>query len=133
MAQSITNKAPFPSTVLGIPVCHTELADQAATTAVTNTGVAGLQFARARVRIKTLGTIVVGTDTITVTLQVGTGSGLTNPQNIASVSITTQTGDTEYCFDLDGWSQTGFQSWKVLFSVNNAHAIGLADIIFDAE
>ena len=45
--------------------------------------------------------------------------------------FTVETGDAEITFDLDGWSQTGFQSWKVIFTAASSHTF-TADLVFDA-
>ena len=131
MAQSITNTANFPYVIPGIPAAHVALADQTATTAAQNSGIVGLLFARCRVRVKTFGTLAAA-DTSRFTLQVGTGSAITGPVNIAQVTITVETGDTELTFDLDGWSQVGFQSWKVLMTNASSHTATF-DLIFDAQ
>ena len=130
MAQSITNTATFPYVIPGIPAAHVSLADQTGTTGVQNSAIVGLQFARCRVRVKTFGTLTAA-DTFRATLQVGTGAAITGPVNIAQATITVETGDAEITFDLDGWSQTGFQSWKVIFTAASSHTF-TADLVFDA-
>src|SRR5215471_7232991 len=112
MAFAITNRAWQYSVALGVPAAHKELADQTATTSTVDTGIVGLKFARARIYVKTFGTLTAA-DTFRATLQVGTGSAITAPENIAQDVVTVETGDTALTMDLVGESQAGFQSWKI--------------------
>jgi hypothetical protein len=110
---------------------RTQLADQTATTAVTNTGIVGLQWARVRIRMKTIGTLVA-TDEVTITLIVGTGAAITAPEAIGQVQYTvTALGETTFNMnDLNCWSQNGFQSFKLGLTYSAAHT-GTFDIQVD--
>lgn len=100
---------------------RTKYADQTATTSVTNTGIAGLRFARVRVSVKTFGTLTAG-DTFRATLQVGTSTAITSPENICQYNGVVETGDVALEFEMFGTSQNGFQSFKVIFTAGSGHS-----------
>lgn len=129
MSFAITNKQFVIPASLGIPAAHAELADQTATTSAQNTGIVGLKWARVRVWIKTFGTLTAA-DTVRATLQVGTGTAITGPENIAQQNLIVETGDAGMTFDLYGWSNVGFQSWKVIFTMGSSHSF-TADLYAD--
>lgn len=91
-----------------------QLADVTATSAAQDTGVVGNQWCRLRARLKTIGTLVAG-DVITLTVVAGTGSAVTSPEGIAQVQYkVSASGETTFNLpDAFGWSQNGFQSFKV--------------------
>ena len=129
-AFEITNKN-FASRIDSfLPAVHNELADQTASTAVVDTGIVGLKWARVKVRVKTFGTLVAG-DTLIASLQVGTGAAITNPENIAQKFVVVETGDTSLVFEMIGSSENGFQSYNVLFTAAGGHTF-TADLMVDA-
>ena len=136
MAYTITNDDYADPSFSPMPACHQELADQtlvagALTTTTVNTGIAGLKWARLRGIIKTLGDYG-GTDTMRISLQVGTGAALTGPVTIAQKTLTFTTGDTAQTFDLMGWSNAGFQSWTVIIAGSGGDEVSVLDLEFDA-
>lgn len=111
-----------------LPVTRKQLADQ---TAAVNTdmGVVGLKWIRVRILIKSG---MANTNTVLFAVRVGTGSGVTNPELVAtSATYTFVTNDTNICIvDLLGFSQNGFQSFKV--TPTNGGGAASYDILADA-
>lgn len=116
MAQTITNLATRPDGfVASPPIARVTVADQSASTSTQDLGVAGLQFARARIRLKTFtgGT----TPMLTFQLQVDNDSGFASPEVIAvSGTFTTVSGADAINCDIAGWSNTGFQYAKLVLA-----------------
>ena len=138
MAQTLVAAADFQfSDLQGSynPAARTLLADQtvvsgALTTAVVNTGIVGLRWARVKVNVKTF-TDLTAADTFRCTLVVGTGAAITGPSNIAQKSFTLETGDTKLLFEMAGCSIIGFQSWKLIITTSNSRG-PIFDALFDA-
>ncbi len=128
-AFALTNKQFASREAAWIPGAHNELADQTATTSTQNTGIVGLKWIRAKVYVKTFGTLTAA-DTFRATLQVGTGTGITNPENVAQYNGVVETGDVALEFELLGSSQAGFQSYKVIFTAGSSHSF-TADVIVE--
>src|SRR5262245_35925121 len=98
MAQTITNKQFVTPDFSSVPAAHVELADQtlvnsALTTATQNPGIVGLKWIRVRAILKTLGGQAAG-ESVTMSVQAGTGASITGPTNIAQQTVVMNTGDT---------------------------------------
>jgi len=135
-AFSITNKQFATPAGSYVPAAHVELADQTlvagtVTTAVQNTGIAGLKWIRVKGIVKTLGAFSA-TETMRVTVQAGTGAAVTSPVNIAQVLITMETGDTGHTFEMFGWSNAGFQSYQIIITCSDGAAVSVLDLMVDA-
>ena len=135
MAQSFTNptKIAYNYNAVPIPAAHVELADQTVTTngtlfAAQNHAVAGLQYIKARVRVKGIAVA----DNVGLVLKVSTTSAMTSPETVAIMptfaAATTDVIDAE----LMGFSQTGYQfsQISVVGLTATAHTI-TADVIMD--
>lgn len=119
-----------------LPVAHAELADLTmvagtVTSAVQNTGVVGLKWVRVKARLKTLGGLAA-TNTVRISVQAGTGAAVTNPVQIAQQLLTMETNDTELLFQFIGWSEAGFQSYRVIITSSNGAAVSVVDVMVDA-
>ena len=118
MAYATTNRN-FPlADSAWVPAAHQEVsltcAAGTATGATKNTGVVGLRWAAMRARLKDLTGLTAG-DTITVRLQVGTSTAITDPEQLLSYTVTMLTGDLTICIPTQiAWSENGFQSYKVV-------------------
>ncbi len=130
-AFAITNELFANRTASWIPSCHRELADQAASVAAFNTGIAGLRWIRAKVYVKTFTTLTTG-DVFTVTIQVGTGTAVTSPVNVAQANVTVVSGDTALVIELIGSTavNTGYQSYEIVIATSSSHSF-VADIMID--
>jgi hypothetical protein len=71
---------------------------------------------------KTIGTLTTG-DVITITVQVGTGAAVTNPQNIINKQITALSSDVTFCCELFGTAQTTFESYQVTVTTTSNHTL----------
>ena len=109
-----------------VPSAQNKFADVSAptTTSAFNTGISSLFFARVIVKVKAYGTLVAG-DSLTVNLQVGTGTAVTNPVNVGTYVYTMATGDTAASFVFYCWSDTAFQSYKVATTSTSSHTATL--------
>ena len=112
MAFELTNKAQFDRRAPGQPgVLHYELADQDASGTLTDTGVAGCKFIRARIMVKSG---LSSTNTAAFSIAVDNAAGGTSPERVAwADEAAFVTGDTNLTFDLWGWSNTGFRAFKI--------------------
>lgn len=117
MAFSITNKTFAVEASSFLPSCHQEIADLTlvsgtVTSATVNTAVEGLQWVRLRALAKTLTGMQAG-DTLTVTVQAGTGAAITGPTNLVQRTVRMIAGDTALLVEGLGWSNAGVQSYAV--------------------
>lgn len=129
MPFALTNKQFATRAAAWLPLAHKEFADQTTTTAVTNTGLAGLQWGRVMVFFKSFGVIPYG-DTYRATLQVGTGAAITGPQNIAQGKITVAAATQDGVIEMFGSSSVGFQSYKVILAADLGGTF-TADVMVD--
>ena len=139
-AFTITNKSFAPSEAAFIPSCHHEFADQtlvssALATAAVDTGIVGLKWARVRAVLKTLGGQAAG-ESIRVTMQAGTSTAVTAPENIGSQTKVmegagAEADDATLTFDFPCWSQNGFQSYKLVFTSSGSARTPVLDAMVD--
>jgi len=127
MAFALTNKSQLNPSAPGQPgVLHYEFADQTAISAQ-NTGVAGLKFIRVRILIKSG---MANTNTALFAVRVGTSTAVTGPELVAlSPTYTFVTNDTNLTWEGYGYSQTGYQSFKI--DVTNGTGTASFDAIVD--
>jgi hypothetical protein len=138
MAYATTNRN-FPlADSAWVPAAHQEASltcvTGAATGATKDTGVVGLKWCVLRARIKDLTGVTLDVDTITVRLQVGTGAAITAPEQLISTTIVANTGDVTVCLPpVVGWSENGFQSYKVKVdcSATGAGVTPIVDVSVD--
>jgi hypothetical protein len=133
MAQTIVNKDysdPSASFLPGLSIPDQALVAGTKTTAVVDTGIAGLKSIRARIIFKTLTGLAAG-DTLTIIIQAGTGAAITNPTNIAQAVVKMATGDTMILVQLFGWSNVGFQSYKIIVTGSGGDETLTFDAIVD--
>ena len=127
MAFALTNKSQISPNAPGQGgAFHVELADQTAVSAQ-NTAIVGLKFIRVRVMIKSG---MANTNTALFVVRVGTGAAVTGPEIVAvSPTYTWLTGDTNLTWEGYGYSQTGFQSFKI--DVTNGTGTASFDVMVD--
>lgn len=136
MANTLTNTDYADPSASGIPAGRTVFADQALsagtkTTTTVDTGMAGLKNIKARILVKTLTGLAAG-DTITAILQGGTGAAITNPTNLGQAVCKMATGDTALCMQVVGWSNAGFQSYKLIVTGSGGDETCVFDAIVEA-
>jgi hypothetical protein len=133
MAFEIVNRAMIPRQAIAMPEYNgvqVELADQTGDSSVVDFAVAGLKHLRIRLVVKS--GLTAGTSTFTFNVRVDTVVGLTSPEVIIDVpAVTLATGETLMTFDVYGWSQEGFQYFKVDQTTAGA-GTGVWDAIVDA-
>lgn len=136
MANTITNLDYSDPSATGLPAGKTVFADQALvagtkTTSVVDTGIVGLKNIKARIILKTLTGLAAG-DTVTAIIQAGTGAAITNPTNIAQGVYKMATGDTMMLMQLVGWSNAGFQSYKLIVTGSGGDETLTFDAVVEA-
>lgn len=124
---TITNKVFANPEGMFLPSVRKELADQTAV-AATDLGVVGLKWIRVRVIIKSG---MANTNTAIFLVRVGTGATVVAPElTLTSPTITFVTGDSRLLWDGIGWSNAGFQSFKI--DVTNSGGAAVFDVQVDA-
>lgn len=119
-----------------LPANSNEIADltmngsSGASSGTVDTGIEGNKWVRVRALLKTISNLQAG-DTVTVTLQGGTSTGITAPTNIAQQTVQVMDGDTALQFQFEGWSNAGFQSYRILASSSRASATAVLDVLVD--
>ena len=132
MAQTITNLSFQDPSSSSLPAATGSLADQTlssgtVTTATQNPGIVGLKWMMVRVLLKDL-TGLAAADTVTVSVQAGTGASLTTPTNIGGQTRTMLTNDTAIQFQFQCWSNAGFQSFAFTIKASGGDETCIADI-----
>src|SRR2546428_5644025 len=126
MAFALTNKVFATPDDTFVPKAHFELADQTAAVN-TDTTIVGLKWIRVRILNKSGKT---NAQTVSWAVRVGTGTGVTNPEVVAtSPTYTFVTGDTNLTWDVVAYSQTGFQSFNI--TPTNSAGTASYDVMVD--
>lgn len=104
-----------------------QLADKTVVTAQ-NMGVAGLQYIKGRIKVKSG---LTNGNTIAFTVRVDDVVGMTSPELVCTIpAYTFATNDVSLNIDFEGWSDTGFQFVTVTFT--NVGGAAVADVILEA-
>jgi hypothetical protein len=124
MAYAITNVTnPFTAVMWESSVTsQQELTAVDGTPTTVDFNAAVFKAARVILNFKTFGTLTTG-DTVTVTLQVGTGAAVTSPKNIAQKVVTVISGDTTIGMQLFGISQSFFRSCNLIVTTSSSHTV----------
>ena len=122
MAFAIVNKSQQNINAPGQPgVLHYELADQGAAGTETNTGVVGLKFIRVRLMVKSG---LANTNSFAFQVAVDNNASMASPEKVAyQPAMVFVTNDTNLCTEVIGWSQTGFQYFKIVGTDSGGTAV----------
>jgi len=108
MAFATTNKGFWTGLNMGVPIAHTESADNTGAIASYDAGVAGLKWVRGRIRVKGFG---ADNTHCSFVVKVSSAAAMTTPEVVFSSAnhVATSSNDVGLNVDFIGWSNAGFR------------------------